>query len=59
MITYKIDYAKKKGFDYIEKRAIERLEKRYAKWGRIVKEVKADCDDHWLYFRVTEYELSN
>lgn len=59
MVTYKIEYAKRKGFDYIEKRAIERLEKRYAKWGRVVKEVEADCDKYWLYFRVTDYELQD
>lgn len=43
-ITYTIEYAKRKGFDYIEKRAVERLEKFYAKRGISLDEANIICD---------------
>ena len=43
-ITYTIEYAKRKGFDYIEKRAVERLEKFYAKKGISLDDVDIVCD---------------
>ena len=43
-ITYTIEYTKRKGFDYIEKKAVERLEKFYAKKGISLDDVDIVCD---------------
>ena len=43
-ITYTIEYAKRKGFDYIEKKAVERLKKFYAKKGISLDELEIICD---------------
>ena len=43
-ITYTIEYAKRKGFNYIEKKAVERLEKFYTKKGISLEDADIICD---------------